>query len=345
MTADVDTVRDIGEFGLIERLRAALPGGVRADPSLPLGIGDDAAVWQPRGPGPLVISTDSLVEGVHFRLDSGWSSLADVGHKALAVNLSDLAAMGAKPGLAVITLALTGAERVGDLEAAYRTLGALAARSNCLVAGGDIVSSPVVALHVTVIGQPRGNRLLQRDGARPGEVIGVSGTIGASAAGLKLLQSDQADPRRQATTAATLLQTHRRPEPRLELGRILVDQGATAAMDLSDGLLGDLPKILASSNVSATIELERLPVAAAVHALFPADWQELALRGGEDFELLFTIAAGAWPSLEQAANASGSTVTRIGTIASPQPDGPALSLYHPNGDLTPVEGGAFDHFH
>lgn len=344
MTGRGATVRDIGEFGLIERLRAALPPEVSNASSLSLGIGDDAAVWSPPGADTLVISTDSLVENVHFRLDPGWSTWADVGHKALAVNLSDLAAMGAGAGLAVVTLALTGTELVTDLEEGYRALGALAARSGCLVAGGDIVASPVVAIHVTVVGQPTGDHVLQRAGAQPGDLIAVSGTLGASAAGLRLLQTDDEDPRRIATTAGQLIAAHRRPQPRLDLGRILVAQGATSAMDLSDGLLGDLPKILAASDVTADIEIDRLPVASAVRALFPGAWQELAMRGGEDFELLFTFPEAAWPALAAAATSAAATVTPIGRITQRDATRPLLSLRHADGTVEAVAGGAFDHF-
>ncbi|MDP9365929.1 MAG: AIR synthase related protein, partial [Chloroflexota bacterium] len=133
-----ERVRDVGEFGLIERLRAALPPGAAAGPGIELGIGDDAAVWRPMPGEQVVVTTDSLVEGIHFRLD--WTDWASLGHKALAVNLSDLAAMGAVPRLAVVTLGLRGDERVADLEALYRGLGALAARTGCAVAGGDLVA-------------------------------------------------------------------------------------------------------------------------------------------------------------------------------------------------------------
>ena len=344
MTTEAETVRDVGEFGLIERLRAALPPGVGTDTSLPLGIGDDAAVWRPPEDASLVVATDSLVEGVHFRLDPGWSSWTDVGHKALAVNLSDLAAMGARAGLAVVTLALRGSELVRDLEDAYRALGALATRWDCLVVGGDVVASPVVALHVTVVGLAREDRVLRRSGAAPGDLIGVSGTLGASAAGLRLLQLEDSDPRRAAATAEALVAAHRRPRPRLEVGEILIANDATSAMDLSDGLLGDLPKMLAASNVAADLEVSRLPVAAAVRAVFPAAWQELVTRGGEDFELLFTIPEEKWQGLASAATATGATVTPIGRIREASEDGPVLTLRQVDGTVTVVDGAAFDHF-
>ena len=261
------------------------------------------------------MTTDSLVEDVHFRRD--WTDWESLGHKSLAVNVSDLAAMGAIPKLAVISLGLDGDERVGDLQALYRGLGALARRHGMAIAGGDIVRSPLgLILHVTALGETRGRRVLTRSGANAGDLIGVTGTLGASAAGLRLLGLDAADPRRRAATADQLIEAHLRPEPRVALGAALLENGATSAMDLSDGLLGDLPKILAASGVSARLDEGAIPVAAAVRALFPDEWIELALRGGEDYELLFTAPRRAWDAIEDAARQAGGTVTAIGEIVA-----------------------------
>lgn len=336
-------LRDIGEFGLIDLLVESLPPGVRSASALQIGIGDDAAVWTPTAGERLVVTTDSLVEDVHFRRDwTGWESL---GHKILAVNLSDLAAMGSVPRLAVVTLGLRGDERVGDLLALYRGLGALASRQGVTIAGGDIVRSPrALVFHVTALGETRQGRVLTRSGARPGDLIGVTGTIGASAAGLRLLELERDDPRRLAATAELLIEAHRRPEPRLALGAILLDHGATSAMDLSDGLIGDLPRILDASGVSAELDARRIPVAAAVQALFPEDWLALALRGGEDYELLFTAPMGAWEQIVEAAALAGGMVTAIGKIV-PQLDGDrVIELITLDGSRETLSPGAFDHF-
>ena len=337
------TVRDLGEFGLIERLRAALPPAAAAGARLARGIGDDAAVWLPDPGAALVVTTDSLVEGVHFRLD--WTDWASLGHKTLAVNLSDLAAMGATPRLAVVTLALRGDEPVADLEALYRGLGALAVRTGALVAGGDVVASPTaLTLHVTAIGAARPDRVLTRAGARPGDVVAVSGTLGASAAGLRLLAEPTGSPRRAAATADALIAAHLRPEPRLALGALLAGHGATAAMDLSDGLLGDLPKMLAAGGVAARLDAAAVPVAAALRALFPDDWLSLATRGGEDYELLFTAPPAAFASLREAATRIGATVTAIGEVVAAVPGEPGLSMRGLDGREEAVAAGAFDHF-
>ena len=340
-----ETVRDVGEFGLIARLRDALPAAARNSPAIEIGIGDDAATWRPEDGATIVASTDSLVEGIHFRLDAGWSTWADLGHKALAVNLSDLAAMGAVPALATVSLGLRGDEAVTDLEAAYRSMGALAARHGCVIAGGDIVQSPSGVLwHVTALGTAADGRVLARSGARPGDVIVVSGTIGASAAGLELLGLPPDDPRRRATTAALLVAAHLRPEPRVALGLLLRREGATAAMDLSDGLLGDLPKILASSGVAAELDLPSVPVAAAVRALFPVEWESLALSGGEDYELLATLPPGRAGRIMAAAADAETPLTAIGTILPADTLGATLRLRDRHGHVRDADSGAWDHF-
>jgi thiamine-monophosphate kinase len=342
--ADERSVRDVGEFGLIALLQDALPAAVRARPDLELGIGDDAAVWSPAPSENVVVTTDSLVENVHFRRD--WTDWRSLGHKALAVNVSDIAAMGAMPRLAVVTLGLRGDERVRDLQELYRGLGDVARRYGVTVAGGDIVRSPHdLILHVTVLGETRGGRSLSRAGAAAGDLIGVTGTLGAAAAGLRLLALDQRDPRR-AATADQLIAAHLRPEPRVALGSTLLERGATAAMDLSDGLLGDLPKLLMASGVSARLDVTSIPVAAAVKALFPAEWLDLALRGGEDYELLFTAPADVWDDIAPAARVAGGEVTTIGEIIPRDPGTAAstIAVAERNGTVRLISPGAFDHF-
>ncbi|HKG24112.1 MAG TPA: thiamine-phosphate kinase, partial [Thermomicrobiales bacterium] len=321
-----EMVRDVGEFGLIAALQAALPKKVAAGHKLRVGICDDAAVWRPPRDECILVTTDSLVEGIHFRLD--WTDWRSLGHKSLAVNVSDVAAMGGVPKLATVTLGLRGTERVADLQALYRGLGALAGQQNVLVAGGDIVASPhCLAIHVTVIGTTRWRgRHLTRAGARPGDLIGVSGTLGASAAGYRLLREGPRSPRRQATTADLLIAAHLRPQPRVRLGQTLLHTGAHAAMDLSDGLLGDLPKILAASDVAACLDASAIPVAAAVRALFPDDWLDLATRGGEDYELLFTAAPDTFKEIVSAATRIDATVTAIGEITSAHSNTPTLTM-------------------
>jgi thiamine-monophosphate kinase len=248
--------------------------------------------------------------------------------------------MGAEPVLATITLGLSGDELVEDLRDMYRGAAELAAPHGVVIAGGDIVrSAGPLMLAVTVVGE--GERLLTRRGAAPGDRIVISGTLGASAAGLRLL--GRPDLRARATTADLLVAAHLRPVPRLALGRVLAIHGATAAMDLSDGLLGDLPKILQASGVRAVIDARHVPVVSALRALFPDEWLEMALRGGEDFELLTTVPPDHMIAVTTAAEAVGATLTDIGE-AHPADDAPLLTMIDLDGTTQAVAAGAFDHF-
>lgn len=353
--ARATTIAALGEFALIERLAQVLAevGAAHAPDGTIVGIGDDAAIWQPVAGARGVISTDSLMAGVHFRLD--WTSWRDLGHKALAVNLSDIAAMGARPRLAVIALGLTGAEPVADLLDLYRGVGTLAARYGVIVAGGDIVSSPDrLGLHLTVVGESwpnLGGRLLSRTGSQPGDLLAVSGPLGLAAGGLRLLLArdsdttapDDATMLEPGNGAAALLAAHFRPEPRIAYGRALIEAGASACIDLSDGLFGDLAKLCARSDVAARVDRDSLPVPPPLRHRFPNDWLDLATRGGEDYELLFTLNPPALDRLRvycHAAQLPAPVV--IGAIGPPQQ--PALVLRYRDGTELAVQGGAFDHF-
>jgi thiamine-monophosphate kinase len=331
-----ERVQDIGEFTLIDRLRDALPVEARSMPDGDTGIGDDAALWKPPADQDMVITTDALVEGIHFRLD--WTDWESLGHKMLAVNLSDIAAMGAVPRLATVVLGLTGKETVNDLEHLYRGAGRLAADHGTVIAGGDIVRSPRgVLISVTMVGSVEGGQAVTRNGAREGDLIVVSGTLGASAAGLALLESNES----HSTTGPLLRAAHLRPQPRLALGAIMYEAGVTAAMDLSDGLLGDLPKILHASGVGGRIELDRVPVLPAVRALFPDRWLDLAVQGGEDYELLMTIAPEGFERFRALAGVVGATITAIGEITG---EGAGHLELSGNGNDGIHQPGAFDHF-
>jgi thiamine-monophosphate kinase len=340
MTAE--RVRDISEFELIGRLRDALPESVRSGNEVRVGIGDDAAVWLPPNGEAVLVTTDSLIDTVHFRTE--WTSWHDLGWKSLAVNISDIAAMGGVPKLATVSLALTGNEPVGILVEMYRGMGAIAKREGVVLAGGDIVRAPHdFGIHVTLLGTTRHGRFLTRGNAQPGDIIAVTGTLGAAAAGLALLELPEGDPRRSASTAPLLIAAHTRPEPRVRAGRLALEHGVHAAMDLSDGLFGDLPKILSASGVSAEIDLAAIPVAASIRTLFPERWLDLATRSGEDYELLLTIPSRQFDELRATLENYGETVTAIGVIEAPS-DQPILRARMLDGDVVPVTAGAFDHF-
>jgi thiamine-monophosphate kinase len=290
------TVADLGEHALLARLLARLP---RTSPTVLVGPGDDAAVLAPVRNERLVVTTDAVVEGVHFL--RAFSTPADVGHKALAVNLSDLAAMGATPRWALLSLVLPGSWPVIDVEDLVDGLAALASRHNVSVVGGNITRTdgPLV-VDVTAGGDVAPRRWLTRSGARAGDEIWLSGSIGSAAAGLEMLKTASTEPRAADALsvpgglAPECIGRHRRPEPRVRLGLAMARaRAARAAMDLSDGLADALRQIASASGVGVRVDAQSLPIADGARQW----WQErgidpviAALSGGDDYELLFAVA-------------------------------------------------------
>jgi thiamine-monophosphate kinase len=289
----------IGEFGLIEKIRKAAPqgGGVRA------GIGDDAA-WVASGGADLLVTADLLIENVHF--DLRWTSFYALGYKTLAVNLSDIAAMGGIPAYLTLSLAIPARFRSEDIEEFYRGVRALAVRSGVSVVGGDTSSAGRFFVSAALIGRAPYKPVL-RSGARAGDDLYVTGTLGDSALGLKLLKKKSR--RRDATY---LMRRHNYPTPRLRAGALLAQKRlATAMIDLSDGLLQDLGHICKASRVGAEIREEALPLSPAYRKISGGD-TALALGGGEDYELLFTARPRARETLERLKTRLGVRLTRIG---------------------------------
>lgn len=279
-------VTEIGEFGLIQRLTQVLEraGVAASSPTaafpLVIGIGDDTTAW--RTDTALALSTtDTVVEGVHFtRETTPWK---DLGWKAMAANLSDIAAMGGTPLYALATLGLPQDTQVADLEALYEGLAWACQEHGAAVAGGDIVRSPVFFLTIALSGYTR-DAPLQRSSAHPGDLLAVSGPLGGSHGGLEMmLKRLPAD----ASSAEALRWAHRHPQPHLKEGRILVQEGVLCAMDLSDGLYDDLGKLMAASRCTAELEAWRVPFPPALERVFPGQATEMAVAGGEDYELLF----------------------------------------------------------
>lgn len=303
----------LGEFELIAEL-AALFG----TPPDGLGIGDDAATWPAAGETVTVATTDMLVEGIHFRLD--WTSPEDLGWKALAVNLSDLAAMGARPDRALLSIAVDPARRGLVLDVA-RGLQALAEQSGTWIVGGDTVRSPgPLVINVALVGQADRARLLRRDAARPGELVAVTGALGASSAALALLSEHRVP---LGPEAEPLLAAHHRPWPRLTAGQQLAAHGVRCAIDISDGLASEAFHLARASGVGIEIDVDRVPLApAAVRLLGVRRSRELALAGGEDYELLFTFDPRLADELAAALAVDGG-LTVVGEVTDRVPVGTA----------------------
>ena len=278
-------IKDIGEFGLIERIHARAG---RSSYPVVIGIGDDASVLDVGPRNQVVTTTDMLVEGVHFLREA--IDPFDLGFKSHAVNLSDIAAMGAAPAQSFLSFGLPPDMDVQIIDTFMD--GFMEAGKGVPLSGGDTVSSPEGWLiSVTVIGLAPAGRVLRRDAAAPGESIWLCGPVGDSAAGLSILlgrskKADEAD-------AAFLIKRHNHPLPQLRMGRILLEAGiSSCAIDVSDGLLQDLGHICERSHLGAELQLESIPLSRPIRELAAAndvDPYQWALRGGEDYSLLFTV--------------------------------------------------------
>ncbi len=275
----------VGEFALIDRIVARLGDAAARDIVVPPG--DDAAAWS-TADGLVVATIDALVEGTHFRRDT--MSMADVGWRAVAANVSDLAAMGAEPQYLLIALLLGADVASSDIDDLVSGIAEACRVQGVRVAGGDIVRAATTGISIAAYGRVTSGEggapsLLRRDGAVVGDRVAVSGRIGAASSGLAVIEAGRGGE----PLAAPLLDAHRRPIPRVALGRTAVASGVRCAIDCSDGLLQDLGHIARRSNVGIEVALAQLPLhPAAVAMLGKAAALDLALGGGEDFELLLT---------------------------------------------------------
>ena len=334
-------VRNIGEFGVIERLnslvvqRGAGNEAVRDFPLL-VDTGDDTAVWQ-SGEGRELFTTDTVVEGIHFtRETTPWR---DLGWKAIAANISDIASMGGLPTYALITLGLPRETSVDDIEEMYRGMLEIGEEYGMAIVGGDIVGSPVLFVTTALTGVTQREPLL-RSNARPGDKVAVSGYVGSSGGGLKLMLES---PGATGEAADYLRSAHRRPRPAVAQGQMLTEAGITAAMDVSDGLADDLSKFCAASGVTARIRAADVPAHASLRQMFPDVYLELALGGGEDYVLLFT---GPAPIVDSLVPRLGEGSAVIGSIEPINEDSQAgqVILVDESGDETLLSGSGWDHF-
>lgn len=309
------------------------------DPSLVMGIGDDAAVVRPRGCKELwLITTDMLVEEIDFRRE--WLTPGQLGHKSLAVNLSDIAAMGGRPRHYAVSLAIPATTTEKWILDFYRGMKKLGDSHGALLVGGDLSrSTGGITVSITVLGESLKRKILYRSGGKPGDWLYVTGCVGKSAAGLKLLERGRKAPRAAAQREA--LQAHLKPEPRCAAGLWLAQSGfVTCMMDLSDGISTDLPRLCRASGVGAQIYTSWLPVFRAA-----SDWEcnplEMALHGGEDFELLFAVAKSKIGEFEKIYPKHLPPVTKVGILAESKSVGYAV---HTGSRIRPLANKGFDHF-
>ncbi len=321
-----ELISDVGEFGLIARIDAALQGHTAG--GVHVGIGDDAAVVSVSGTR-IVVSTDMLVEGRHFRRD--WSTGADIGAKAAAQNLIDITVMGARATTMVVALGVPADLPVDWVTDLYAGLRSETQDHDVAIVGGDVVRSDRVVISVTAIGELTGSQAVRRSGAQPGDVVAVAGRLGWAAAGLSILSRGFRTPR-------ALVDAHRRPEPPYAAAVAAAAAGATSMLDVSDGLVADLGHLARASGVVIEVDPTLLEVAepvASAAAAFNADPLVWVLTGGDDHAVAATFAATT--PLPQG-------FTMIGSVASVEDvevlDAPGVTV----AGKVPRGGGGHDHF-
>lgn len=329
-------VSKLGEFGLIDLLAKMIAeaGVDQLTPDRPLiGIGDDATAWHSDAQIELA-TVDTMVQDIHFSLET--TSWRELGWKSLAINLSDIAAMGGLPEYALVAMTLPEDTAVVDVTTLYEGMIELARQSGTAIVGGNISRAPLVSVTVTVIGRSLDNVVLRRDTARPGDTIAVTGHPGSAAAGLEMLiRKLKFKPEATGYLKSAFLH----PVPRLTEGQILVKNGVKTAIDTSDGLLADLRHVCEASRVGARIDVDRLPIHPVVSNNFGEKARDLALSGGEDYELLFTGSAAA---IDRVRVEIKCPVTAIGEITASAPG--KVELRDARGRAVKINRTGWQHF-
>ena len=328
------TVSELSERELVARIHAQLPP---SPPWLSVGIGDDAAVAEPERNRLEVFTVDAVVDGVH--VDRRFTPPDAIGHRSMAVNLSDLAAMGATPRLALLSMALPSDLPVADFDGIIGGIASQAAAAAVAVIGGNLTRTPgPLTIDVTAVGTVKRRGALTRGAARPGDIVYVTGTIGAAAAGLQMLQAGTPE------VSAACVERYLRPTARLRVGALLGrNKAASACIDLSDGLADGVMRIAEASGVGITLDADTIPVdpdaarwfaERTSHPLVPA------MSGGDDYELLFTVRPRLRGRLRAAVRHGGTPITRIGVCTN---DGKLGIRSAGSADIIPVPPG-FTHF-
>jgi thiamine-monophosphate kinase len=308
---DATTVGSLGEFALIDRLRRIC--GETQAPGLLLGIGDDTAAFEGEPSAAFLATCDIQVEGVHFRRE--WSSPAQLGRRAVAVNLSDVAAMGGAPRMALVSLAFPGELPLSVFDGLFDGMSQAMREHGGAVAGGNLARAPQLVIDITMIGAAPGGRYVTRSGAEPGDAVYVTGTLGDAAAGLETcLRGEASDIDEHACLVRRLIE----PTARVHEGAQLGEWGLVSAMiDLSDGLAADLGHVCDASGVGVEIRRDDLPLSEELRRYARAkrtDASRIALAGGDDYELLFTVPPSAMGEVERRTRGWSAPIRRIGTI-------------------------------
>ncbi len=328
-------LKDLGEFGFIDRIR---PETLVRPESVILGIGDDCSVCRSSPDRVTLLTTDLLVGGVHFHLEKIPPDL--LGRKSIAVNLSDIAAMGGFPKQALVSIAIPDTTRVETLDAIYEGMKSMAREFDVNLVGGDTTASPEhLVINVALVGEAREEEVLYRSGALKDDVVFLTGPVGDSAAGLDILLEN-----RSFDGKDSLVQTHLNPRPHLKEGRIIATQKAAHSMiDVSDGLAGDLGHVCARSGVGAIVEEARIPTTELFRAYcerFGLDATRLATHVGEDYVLLGTVPENSAATLEKALESAGCGFYRIGRIV----EEPGIRLTARDGSTRKIKPSGWNHF-
>jgi thiamine-monophosphate kinase len=330
-----------GEFALIAALKRVIDKAAPA-PELLIGIGDDAAAVQVTADGVLVMTTDTMVDGIHFR--RGEADWTDVGWKSAVSNLSDIAAMGATPLHALITIGVPQSVSTGDMELLYGGLIAAFNEFGGSIVGGDVVSSPVFFVTVALTGKAEtvvesaAPAVLRRDAAQPGDLIGVTGAFGGAAGGLRALADGLTSPAAEALT-----RMHFRPMPRIAEATILINAGVLCAMDVSDGLVGDIEIICAANDVEAVVDVGSVPTPPELADEFGEEATPMALSGGEDYELVFTAPFDVMDRLLARNRRMFTHIGRIVSVSDEDDGGDRVRLRNADGSDYILERKGWDH--
>jgi thiamine-monophosphate kinase len=329
-------VAELGEFGLIDLLaRMIADAGVDrlGDDQPIIGIGDDAAAW--RGDASIQLTTvDTMVQDVHFSLKT--TTWQELGWKSLAINLSDIAAMGGVPKYALVALALPVETTVEAVRKIYEGMIEAARQYRLAIVGGNISRAPEISITITVLGSSLNSKILRRSTARPGDTIAVTGYLGSAGAGREMLTKKL---KFKPAAAKYLRDAFVHPVPRIAEGQVMVRHGITTAIDISDGLLADLRHICEASRVGARVYINRLPIHETVRASYGEKAVALALAGGEDYELLFT---GRLEAIERLKEEISCPVTGIGEVTAGEPG--KIDLRDARGNPVKISQTGWSHF-